>query len=245
MARPEHDGHSAAPAPNLNGAATGLDRRTLDAIYRHPLAHNVSWREVVSLFNAIGEAEEQHNGEYLLRAGGHRLSMKRPHDKDLTGPDVMDLRHFLSRAGWSPDAASLAQGDSTSPAPSLIVVIDHAGANVYRIDGAGDRQGVIFYDSEHLLHHIERAAHDMDRDENYPEDGRFFELIASAVSTGGKIVVIGHGKGQSNEAGHLSGYLQAHHREISARTVHEMVADLAHLTKPELLQLGHRAFEQH
>jgi len=245
MSHPENQGHdAAAPPPNLNAAMTGVDRRTLDAIYRHPLAHNLSWREVVTLFTAIGQAEEQHNGEYLFRAGGEHLSMQKPHDKDLTGSDVMELRHFLNRAGWSPDAQSMPQADVELRPSSLIVVIDHAGAKIYRIDGSADSQGVIFYNPEHLLHHIERAAHDNDRDENYPDDERFFEHVASTLSVGGKIVVIGHGKGQSNEADHLSAYLLAHHKDTHARIVREMVTDLPHLTTPELVQLGAHALEQ-
>jgi hypothetical protein len=54
--------------------------------------------------------------------------------------------------------------------------------------------------------------------------------------------VIDHGNGQSNEADHLSAYLQAHHEPIHDRIVREIVADLPHLTTPELLDLGRRAF---
>ena len=64
------------------------------------------------------------------------------------------------------------------------------------------------------------------------------------MSTGGRIVVISHGKGQSNEADHLSAYLQAHHKSIHARIVREIVADLPHLTTPELLTLGRNAFAE-
>jgi hypothetical protein len=101
----EHDQHD-APASNLNAAVTGVDRRTLDAIFRHPLAHNLAWREVVSLFASIGDAEEKHNGEFEFRIGDDSLAMKRPHNKDLAASDIMDLRHFLTRAGWSPSAAA-------------------------------------------------------------------------------------------------------------------------------------------
>jgi hypothetical protein len=66
--------------------------------------------------------------------------------------------------------------------------------------------------------------------------------VADAVAAGGEIVVIGHGKGQSNEADHLSAYLQAHHKPTWARIVREIVADLPHLTTPELLELGRHAF---
>jgi hypothetical protein len=230
-------------APNLNAAVTGLDRRTLDAIFGHPLAHNLSWREVVALFTTIGAAEETHNGEFVFRAGAEHLSLKKPHGKDLTGPDVMDVRRLLARAGWSPDASAPPKAEAAHTAMALIVVIDHAGAKIYRVDRSpeGSHDGGA-PDPQHLVHHLERKAHDEDREETYPDDERFFEGIADAVSAGGDIVVIGHGKGQSNEADHLSAYLQTHHKQTYARIVREIVADLPHLTTPELINLGRHAF---
>jgi hypothetical protein len=244
MTNPRHDDHSTMEL-NRNGAVTGADRRTLDAIFRHPLSHNLSWRDVVSLFTAIGGAEEKHNGEFVFRAADDILTMKKPHNKDLTGPDVMDLRHFLNRTGWSPSASGPPNADAAPPDLRLIVVIDHAGAKVYRIDRSADGDhGVTAYDPKHLIHHLERKMRDEDRDETYPEDQRFFEQVAAAISGGGEIVVIGHGKGQSNEADHLSAYLQTHHKQTCARIVREIVADLSRLTTPELLDLGRRAFAQ-
>jgi hypothetical protein len=236
-----------ADTSNLNAAATGVDRRTLDAIFRHPLAHNLAWREVVSLFATIGGAEEKHNGEFVLQAGADTLAIRKPRHKDLTGPEVMDVRHFLTRAGWSPDAAPPTTAEAAAPEPSrlepgLIVVVDHAGARIYTMDRSVAGHGVIADDPRHLLHHIERKRRDEDRDETYPDDERFFEQIAGAVSAGGEIVVIGHGKGQSREADHLSAYLSARHPLTYARIVREIVADLPHLTTPELLALGRHAF---
>jgi len=237
-----HDVDSAA-ASNLNAAVTGVDRRTLDAIFRHPLSHNLSWREVVNLFATIGSVEEKHNGEFVFQAGDEALAMKKPHTKDLTGPDVMDLRHFLTRAGWSPGTSAPLNADAATPPPSLIIVIDHAGAKVYKIDRSFDGSATA-YDPKHLLHHLEHKMRGEDRDETYPEDEQFFEQVADAVSAGGGIVVIGHGKGQSNEADHLSAYLQSHHKQTYARIVREIVADLPHLTTPELLELGRHALTQ-
>jgi hypothetical protein len=234
--------HSSDTAQNRNEAVTGQDRRTLDAIFRHPLAHNLSWREVVALIAGIGEAEERRSGEFQFHAGDQSLAMKRPHGKELTGPDVIDLRHFLIRAGWSPNAAAPSESGPDAAPLDLIVVIDHAGAKVYRIDpSADDKQAITAYDPRHLLHHFERKARDADRNETDPNDERFFEQVAAATAAGGAIVVIGHGKAQSNEADHLSAYLKAHHPQTYARIVREIVADLPHLTTPELLTLGRHA----
>jgi hypothetical protein len=244
MTVPQHE-IQGAETSNLNAAATGVSRRTLDTIFRHPLSHNLSWREVVNLFSAIGDAEEKHNGEFVFRAGEDTLMMKKPHHKDLTGDDVMDLRHFLSRTGWSPGASAPPSADAAAPEPRLVVVIDHAGAKVFSVDPSVDGgRGANADDARHFLHHLERKMRDEDRNETYPEDERFFEQVADAMSAGGEIVVIGHGKGQSNEADHLTAYLSAHHKQTYARIVREIVADLPHLTTPELLELGRSAFGQ-
>jgi hypothetical protein len=233
--------HPAGGASNLNAAVTGADRRTLDAVFRHPLSHNLSWREVVALVSAIGDVEEKPSGDYLFRAGDERLSIKKPHGKDLSTTDVMDLRRLLTRAGWSPDAAAPAEPESPSAAGdlSLIVVVDHAGAKVFRIDpSADDIGGVTALDPRHVVHPVGAHRRDQDREETYPADERFFEDVATALAPGGPIVLIGHGKGQSNEAGHLTAHLKRHHHDIYMRVVGELVADLPSLTTPELLQLG-------
>lgn len=241
---PLHTENAPPLASNLNAAVTGADRRTLDAIYRHPLAHNLSWREVVALVTTIGAAEEKSSGDVLFRAGDERLSMKKPHGKDLMADDVIDLRHFLTRAGWSPEALSPPEPPvhSAPQDASLVVVIDHAGAKVYRIDSAADDpQGATPSDPRHLLHHVERKQRDADHDETYPADDQFFEQVAATAAVGGHIVVIGHGVGQSNEADHLTAYLKRHHHDTYLRIVNEIVADLPSLTPPELLQLGRKA----
>jgi hypothetical protein len=241
MVQPRDDAHGVATL-SLNAGLTGVDRRTLDAIFRHPLSHNLSWREVVGLFAVIGGVEERHNGEFVLRAGDETLAMKRPHTKHLTGSDVMGLRHFLDRNGWSPVAPAKPRADPKAPDLGLVVVIDHAGAKIYRINrSALDGRGETGPDTKHLLHHLEGRTRDEDRAETWPDDERFFEQVADTLSTGGDIVVIGHGKGQSNEADHLIGYLKSRHKETHARIVRELVADLPHLTTPELLALCRHA----
>lgn len=131
---------------------------------------------------------------------------------------------------------------SEADTQSLIVVIDHASAHVYRIDlFADDADGVTAHDTRQLVHHLERKRHDKDREETYPADTHFFEAVSAAVSTGGYIVIIGHGKGQSNEAAHFTAYLKRHNPETYQRIVREIVADLPSLTTPERLKLGRDA----
>ena len=46
----------------LHLAAT--DRRTLEAIFHHPIPHNVSWMDMLHLLKHLGSAEEKSDGKY-------------------------------------------------------------------------------------------------------------------------------------------------------------------------------------
>jgi hypothetical protein len=123
----------------------------------------------------------------------------------------------------------------------LVIAIDHAGARVVPLDAESGTPT----DSHRFSHHIDRKRHDADREETDPSDTQFFEAIAAAVAGARRIAVIGHGKGQSNEAGHLMAYLAGHHPEVHARVACELTADLPHSTLPQLLALARHALAPH
>ena len=84
-------------------SATGSHRRTLEAIFRHPTAHNLEWRQLTGLIAEIGDAHEKGNGEFVFEVAGARHIMRKPHDKDLTSSEVIEIRHFLTQTGYSED----------------------------------------------------------------------------------------------------------------------------------------------
>jgi hypothetical protein len=242
MTHPGHETHGAA-VPNRNATVTGADRRTLDAIFHAPPPHHLTWHDVVGLIDAVGGVEEKGSGLFVFRVDGERLEMKKPHTHDLTAPDILVLRQYLHRTGWSPGALEAEVSSRAAPVSGLIIVIDHEGARIFHVHHSVDGDGAATaYDPKHLLHHIHRKSHAESHAETRPDDVLFFGRVADAVAAGGQIVVIGHGKGQSRESDHLSAYLRIHHKDTYARIVREIVADLPHLTPPELIQLGRRAF---
>ncbi len=76
-------------------SVTGAHRRTLEAIFHHPTAHNLEWEHVVGLIGSIGTSHEKSNNEFIFEVAGKRHLMHKPHTKDLTSSEVSDLRHFL------------------------------------------------------------------------------------------------------------------------------------------------------
>src|SRR6056297_472378 len=71
----------------------------LEKVYAHPVAHNLTWHEVRTLLDAVGEVEEKHNGSLRITVAGQVEVFDPNHGKDLSTEQVMDLRRMLTAAG--------------------------------------------------------------------------------------------------------------------------------------------------
>jgi hypothetical protein len=79
--------------------------RTLEQLFQHPVAHNVEWRDVVRLLEAVGSIQEEHNGKLRVEIHGQTTVLHRPRHKDLADVEqLVEIRHFLERAGVKPPA---------------------------------------------------------------------------------------------------------------------------------------------
>jgi hypothetical protein len=76
-------------------------RDTLVSIFQHPTSHNIDWKAVLSLLNAIGTVEETTEGKYHVTVGEDEEVFKRPRDKDIDVQTVVDLRRILTTAGYA------------------------------------------------------------------------------------------------------------------------------------------------
>ncbi len=231
---------------------TGSHRRTLDAVFRHPTAHNLEWSDVVALAGKLGRLHEQSNDKYVFELAADRLVMRKPHSKDLTTDDVLALRQFIMKAGLSPDHRPEAESNPVPAGedyatPNLVVVVDHHGARIFHVDVAsGDTSEHVIkpYDPHHYLHHLMHKDQSRERGQRSPEEPAYYDKIAATLAHSGKIVVVGHGDGKSNAAHHLIDYLKAHHTETYQRVVREVVADLSATTPPQLLELARQALDE-
>ena len=150
---PSNDNISASARAPLS--LTGAHRRTLEEIFRHPSAHNLEWRRVVALIAEIGEVHEKPNNEFAFEVSGKRHVMRRPHHKDLTSPELIELRHFLTQAGASAEPPSEAAAHPDPAAPCLLIVVDHHGAKIFHVDVTSNEASehvIRPYDPHHFLH---------------------------------------------------------------------------------------------
>jgi hypothetical protein len=77
-------------------------RDTLRQIFRHPTSHNIEWRAVLSLLEAVGDVTVHHDGKVDVTLGPEREFLEPPAGKDIDDQMVVDLRRMLSKAGYGP-----------------------------------------------------------------------------------------------------------------------------------------------
>jgi hypothetical protein len=77
-------------------------RTTLRQLFQHPVSHNIEWRAVISLFEAVGSVTEHHDGKIAVTVGSRTEFFDPSRRKDLDAQDVVDLRELLSSAGYRP-----------------------------------------------------------------------------------------------------------------------------------------------
>ncbi len=81
-------------------------RSTLRQLFEHPVSHNIEWRAVVSLLEAVGSVEEHHDGKVAVTIGPQAAFFDPPAQKDIDTQTVVDLRRMLSAAGYGPEESA-------------------------------------------------------------------------------------------------------------------------------------------
>jgi hypothetical protein len=89
---------------------SGHHRDTLLQIFQDETNYNVEWHDVVSLLEAVGSIEQQHDDMFVFRIGQETEVLRRPSDKDVDGQQLVDLRRILTSAGYDSVAADLEEG---------------------------------------------------------------------------------------------------------------------------------------
>ena len=85
----------------MKGELNNHHRDTLLKIFSHPASGNLEWRQVLSLLEAVGSVEEEHNGKVKVTLGPETEVFRRPRGKDVDTQTVVDLRRMLAGAGFS------------------------------------------------------------------------------------------------------------------------------------------------
>jgi hypothetical protein len=230
---------------STNGARqmATADRQTLDAIFHHPVAHNLNWMDTLRLITHLGSATEKADGKYSLTINRKHLIFHRPHSKHLDAGEITELRHYLASAGISPKNPYGTAPAAKPASVDVVALIDHHGAKLYRVDlssGQGDKT-VRPYDPHHFLHHLHHGDELRENGQRAPEDLTFYDRIAEALREADRIVLLCHGVGLSNASQVLVERLKKCHPGIYARIVRQAEVNTSAMTEREILAYGRRS----
>jgi len=101
------------------GNLTGHHRKTWEAIFSHPISHNLEWRDVVSLLGAIADVSEDHKGHVKVVRNGRTAVLQKPKHKDVSSADdVLALRRFLNESAVAAPAQEGTNLPASPPGPS-------------------------------------------------------------------------------------------------------------------------------
>jgi hypothetical protein len=219
------------------------DRRTLDAIFHHPVPHNLSWMDTLNLLTHLGSAEEKADGKYSLTIKGQHLIFHKPHGKHLDAREVTELRHYLASAGVSPQNPYGTVPAAEPGTVDIVVLIDHHGAKLYRINLASNQRGetVRPYDPNHFLHHLHHRDEKREQGQRAPEDLTFYDRIAEALREADRIVLLSHGTGLSNTSQILAERLKKQHPDVYARIVRQADVNTSAMTEAEVIAYARQA----
>ena len=80
-------------------------RKTVRELFEHPVSHNIEWRAVLSLLEAVGSVANSRGGNVAVTVGSRTEDFKTAGRKDLDVDDVVKLREMLASAGVTAEAA--------------------------------------------------------------------------------------------------------------------------------------------
>lgn len=213
----------------------GIHQSTYDAVFQHPVSHNVQRRDVKSMLGSLAEMTEETNGNLKFTRNGQTLTMHPSQHKDFPEiEELMKIRHFIERS-------SLSEQPTTAGSGHLLVVIDHREARIYKTELHGTvPQRIKPIDPTDSHRHL----HSVDNNDNgtlKPEMKQFYEAVARSLIGALQIVIFGEATGASSAMEHLMAVLNKSHHELAKRVIGTVVVNEKHMSEDQLLAKA-RAF---
>jgi hypothetical protein len=215
----------------MKNQLTGSHRSTYEAVFQHPVARNLVWRDVCSMLGALPDVvQQEHNGTLKVTRSGKTLVLHGPAHKNVANvQELMDLRRFLEQT----------DGPSQPPAQKgahLLVVINHREARVYQAELHGTvPQRIAPFDpggdSGRHLHYVQ----DDSNGQRKPERKSFYEAVAKTLQGAEQVLVFGSGTGASSAMEQLLLELKRHHPNVAKHIIGSVVVNEQHLSEDQLL----------
>ena len=221
---------------------------TLQALFHHPLKHDLRMSDVEALL--------LHLGAHVEHLSDHRLKLQLPsgetmvlhaagglHHPFLEADGMLRLRRFLEEAGIAPEHPEAphphTRGDQ---AKSLVIHLDHRGARLWWLEGDAVETSTL--QPHDLWRSHQRLSHRHDRDmagQRAPLDYDYLKQLYEAVLEADRVLMLGHGHGQSDLRQLLKKYIEKHN-PAKAEILESEALDDTSCSDEEMLAIARKHF---
>lgn len=221
---------------------------TLQALFQHPLKHDLRMSDVEALLLHL-EASVEHLADHRLKLqlrSGETMVLHAAggvHHPFLDADGVLRLRRFLEQAGITPEHPDVPEphprGDQ---AKRLVIHLDHRGARLWWLKG--DAVDTYTLQPHGLWGTHQRLSHRHDRDmagQRAPVDYDYLNQLSEAVLQADRVLLLGHGHGQSDLRELLKEQIKKHHPGAEECLETTNIDDTA-FSEAELLATAYRHF---
>jgi hypothetical protein len=211
-------------------------QRIYDQVFQHPMTHSLEWKDVRSLFESLGEVEDEKNGNVKISLSGQAVVFDSPTHTDAISPDQLNkLRHLIRSA---------TVGSGGEEGLHMLVVIDHKEAKIYKTEIKGSvPETVKPHNGLGHSSHV-HSKHDYSDHTEKPNHNAYFEAVTNSIMNAEKILVFGDGEGSSNTMDLYVAWLTEHHKPLSERILAAVKVDQSHMTEGQLLARAREIYAQ-
>jgi hypothetical protein len=208
---------------------SGAQQLTYQSIFHHPMSHNVEWRSLHSMFQALGDVVDDHEGTLTVTRNGHQLVLHPATANDVAEiSSLMEIRHFLRSSG-SKETPPVPVGDH------VLVVIDHQEARIFKCELHGTVPEKISPHDPHGFGRHLHNVHDHTKGQHHPVPESFYQTVAKSLQGASQILMFGNGSGGGSAMNQLIAYLRKSHKDLFEHVIGARVVDESHLTDDQLL----------
>jgi hypothetical protein len=213
----------------MDSQTLGTHKSTYDAVFQHPMARNLQWKDVKSMLETLADTTEDNDGVMKFTRNKRTLVLHTPRRKDFSDVEsLMKIRHFLAHSE-APIPEPVAEG------VHLLVVLDHREARIFKTEMHGSvPQRILAYnanDGHRHLHHVEADSNGQRK----PEPKAYYDAIARTLADAQSILIMGSSTGGSSAMEHLAEDLKKHHPALAKRIAGTVVINEQHMSEDQLL----------
>jgi hypothetical protein len=138
----------------------------------------------------------------------------------------------------------MADGQQQIRGKNVVAVIDFHESILYPTDAAPHQrpERLVATDPEGHFHHVHHHAGNPAG--TYEDDSpAYWRALTEALAPAAAILLLGHGKGKANASHHWVAYVEEHHKDVAAKVVADVRADIDHLDMHQVLGLAQYYFD--